>query len=148
MPNIYLLRLLIHLLIPLKHSLIPTYHTLLNPTKVSDWFPTMIDMATIKYTPRAGYELDGVSQFKAWATTTVLTPPRTQMVYNAATKVDKQDFDYSTNAPLAVRNERYKLIHFFNSTGHPPYQHTLLSFQRTLTTPHQHALSTRPFTTS
>ncbi len=37
------------------------------------------------------------------------------MLYNAATNVDKQDFDYSTNAPFAVRNARYKLIHFFDS---------------------------------
>jgi len=29
-----------------------------------------------------------------------------------------QDFDYATNAPFAVRNERYKLIHFFNASAY------------------------------
>ena len=136
----------------------PPYHT--HPLQVSDWFPTLLEMADVKYIPRLGYELDGVSHYAAWLSMSgrslggdgllvggrrllggsAATPaaPRTTMLYNAATNVDKQDFDYSTNAPFAVRNERYKLIHFFNSTGNTPYQFVVST----------HILSTHHNTTS
>ena len=148
-----------------------------NLMHVSDWFPTLLEMAEIKYIPRLGYELDGVSHYAAWLSmsgrsltggrsfgggrslggqslrrsltggsgSVVIPPPRTTMLYNAATNVDKQDFDYSTNAPFAVRNERYKLIHFFNSTGvktHPtlPIRSSITSSKPTFTT-HSHYTS-------
>jgi Sulfatase len=94
-----------------------TYDNLMH---VTDWFPTLVDIAGVggRYAARSGYELDGVSHFPSWGAATVAPAPRLQMLYNAATNVDKQDFDYSTNAPFAVRNARYKLIHFFNSTAY------------------------------
>ena len=122
-----------------------------NLMHVSDWFPTLLDMVDVKYVSRLGYELDGVSHYGAWSSmsgrtltdrtqkdrsldgrsldsSVVMAAPRTSMLYNAATNVDKQDFDYSTNAPFAVRNERYKLIHFFNSTGDPPVRSYHMSY--------------------
>ena len=91
---------------------------------VSDWFPTMVDMAGVtSFAARPDYPLDGVSHFAAWggsssSSSSSSDPPRTHMLYNAATNVDKQEFDFSTNAPFAVRNARYKLIHFFDSPAY------------------------------
>jgi hypothetical protein len=44
-------------------------------------------------------------------TTTVPPPPRTNMVYNIFTNVNGKAFNVSTNAPFAVRNSQYKLVH-------------------------------------
>ena len=80
---------------------------------VTDWFPTIVDMAGIDFEPRTGFELDGVSQVKAWKTGTAA---RTVMLYNSAYNVKERDFQYASNSAFAIRNERFKLIHYFNSS--------------------------------
>jgi arylsulfatase A-like enzyme len=79
---------------------------------VSDWFPTILEMTGVPYTPRSGYELDGVSQLQAWSTG---VPARTEMLYNSVHNVKNKGFDMMTNGWFAVRNEQYKLAHYFNS---------------------------------
>ena len=80
---------------------------------VTDWFPTILEIAGVEHEPRAGYDLDGVSQFKSWTTGTAA---RTVMLYNSAYNVKERDFQYTTNSAFAIRTERFKLMHYFNST--------------------------------
>jgi arylsulfatase A-like enzyme len=89
-----------------------------NLFHVSDWFPTLLDLAGIEYTPREGYELDGVSHAEAFADPASSTAVRTHMLYNSYYNVDTMNLDMWSNGPFAVRNEQYKLIHFFNSSTH------------------------------
>jgi arylsulfatase A-like enzyme len=87
---------------------------------VTDLFPTMIDLVGIDYQPSSNHSFDGVSHWSALhqetstiitRTTTVPPPPRTNMVYNIFTNVNGKAFNVSTNAPFAVRNTQYKLVH-------------------------------------
>jgi arylsulfatase B len=80
---------------------------------VSDWFPTIMDLAGIKYEEREGFALDGVSQVDAWSSGESV---RTEMLYNSVYNVKNKAFEYWTNGWFAVRNEQYKLAHFFNSS--------------------------------
>ena len=80
---------------------------------VTDWFPTILDMAGIEFEPRFGFDLDGVSQYKSWQTGIAA---RTVMLYNSAYNVKDRDFQYSVNSAFAIRNERFKLMHYFNSS--------------------------------
>ena len=84
---------------------------------VSDWFPTILDLANItNFKPRIGYELDGISQFQSWKSD--ILPIRKDMLYNSAYQVAKKNFHYMTNGSFAVRNEKYKLIHFYDSPNY------------------------------
>jgi arylsulfatase A-like enzyme len=84
-----------------------------NLFHVSDWFPTILELADITYTPEAGYSLDGVSQVSSWSTGDVV---RTTMLYNTYTNIEQYYTDMWQNGTFAVRNEQYKLIHFFNGS--------------------------------
>ena len=78
----------------------------------------MLDMAGITdFTPRTGFSLDGVSQLASWSSggTTVA---RTHMLYNSFHNVKKKNFNYMTNGTMAVRNEQYKLIHFYDTSDY------------------------------
>ena len=79
---------------------------------VSDWFPTMIELAGVPHNERSGFELDGVSHVSSWDTN---VPVRTEMLYNSVHNVKNKGFDIMTNGWFAVRNQQYKLSHFFNS---------------------------------
>jgi arylsulfatase A-like enzyme len=81
---------------------------------VSDWFPTILELADITYEAEDDYSIDGVSQVSAW---TDSTSTRTTMLYNSYTNAASYDLDSMwENGPFAVRNEQYKLIHFYNGT--------------------------------
>ena len=89
---------------------------------VSDWFPTILDMAGIsnKFTAKEGYDLDGVSQWDYFFTSAGDESPRDFMLYNYIANIDggEHSFDILSNAPVAVRNkEGFKLIHAF--VGNP-----------------------------
>ena len=85
---------------------------------VTDWFPTIIDMAKITdFAPRTGFSLDGVSQLASWSSGGA-TVARTHMLYNSFHNVKKKNFNYMTNGTIAVRNEQYKLIHFYDTTDY------------------------------
>lgn len=82
-----------------------TYHGLMHMT---DWFPTILDLAGIEYTPNIGYELDGVSHVEGWSTS---ISPRTSMVYGMYSGITIGDSTSSCESlSCAVRNTRYKLI--------------------------------------
>ena len=101
---------------------------------VTDWFPTILDMASVPYTPRSGFDLDGVSHVDAWDTN---VPARTEMLYNSVHNVKNKGFDVMTNGWFAVRNEQYKLVSttvttmnttIITTTGHNFYMSFLLLF--------------------
>jgi len=89
---------------------------------VSDWFSTITSWAGVSYTAAAGYELDSVSHATAFKSIKSSTgddaddaslPAREYMLYNVYLDVSDEDFDISTNAPFAIRNSQYKLMHAY-----------------------------------
>jgi len=83
------------------------YNNLMHST---DWFPTMLDLARIEQTG----VLDGVSHAPNWMDLQA-APPRTKLVHNINTNVYGKVNDIWTNASLAVRNEKYKLLHEYQN---------------------------------
>lgn len=84
---------------------------------ISDWFPTMLDLGGFSYSPSSGYELDGVSQVTGfiYGSSSNL---RTTLLYNCYVNVKhKGNFDIDVNAPCAIRDSQYKLIHAFNGNS-------------------------------
>ena len=85
-------------------------------THVTDWFPTILSWAGINYRSAAeGYKLDGLNQAAALALTESVDSPREYLLYNAIVNVEGKNLDMKTNAPVAVRDKQYKLIHAFTS---------------------------------
>lgn len=86
-----------------------TYSGLMH---VSDWFPTILDMAGVSFTAKSGYPLDGVSHWSTMSTLgsdDELKSPRSTMLYNYYTDVN--EIEFPTGQPVrAVRNSQYKLI--------------------------------------
>jgi arylsulfatase A-like enzyme len=80
---------------------------------VTDWFPTILDLADISYTPDDDYALDGVSQVDAWSSG---TSTRYYMLYNSYYNVQNYFFDMWTNGSFAIRNTKYKLMHAYDSS--------------------------------
>jgi arylsulfatase A-like enzyme len=87
-----------------------TYSGLMH---VTDWFPTILDLADISYTPDDDYALDGVSQVDAWSSG---TSARDYMLYNSYYNVQNSFFDMWTNGSFAIRNSKYKLMHAYDSS--------------------------------
>lgn len=101
-------------------SFIPTsqrgqlYPNLMHAT---DWFPTILQLAGVDYTPGGGHELDGFSHVDAWMGRTN-SAPRDYMLYNYYYQVTDYSFDKWTNGSFAIRNGQYKLMHTFDSTAY------------------------------
>ena len=90
-----------------------------NVFHVTDWFPTMLEMAGKPFVPvRDEYALDGVSHFASFLddNSNNGTSPREFMLYNSYYNVRTYDFDMWKTGSLAIRDDRYKLIHFYNNT--------------------------------
>ena len=85
-----------------------TYDGLMH---ISDWFPTIMELANIDYSPDDDNALDGVSQISGW---TGVSTPRSDMLYNMYTHLTDIDFDIWTNGSFAVRDSRYKLMHTYD----------------------------------
>jgi arylsulfatase A-like enzyme len=81
---------------------------------VSDWFPTILSIASIDYIPNPDYELDGVDQL--YAMFGEIDPPRDYVLYNYYTLIAGSNFDMWINGSLAIRNNKYKLLHTYNSS--------------------------------
>ena len=83
-----------------------------NIFHVSDWFPTLLEFAGIEY---KGERIDGVSH--AAAILAGKSAPRETLLinyyYNPA-EIQKSE-TYLTGRPMAIRNERYKLMHTYES---------------------------------
>lgn len=90
-----------------------------NIMHVSDWFPTMLDIAGISYTPTEDHAFDGVSHLDAMYGQA--STPREYMLYNIYCNVLKESFNLSLDAPVAVRNSVYKLVHGYPYTEQAYY---------------------------
>ena len=92
---------------------------------ISDWFPTLVQLTGISFTPASGYELDGVSHVDAWAgDQSSESFPRSALLYNYYTNVDFYTFNMWVNGSFAVRDAQYKLMHTFNSTTYGAWYDT------------------------
>jgi arylsulfatase A-like enzyme len=86
-----------------------------NIFHVSDWFPTLMGLLNIDYTPENAYDgVDHSSFIRAWGSSNQadvhgLNGPRQSLVYNIYYNIDNKDYN-ETTAPFAVRNNRYKLV--------------------------------------
>lgn len=87
---------------------------------VSDWFPTILSIANITdYEPAPGYELDGFDQYSAMVQNT--SSPRDIMLYNLIYNVKGKGFNIWTNGSFAIRNDRYKLLHYYVNSNSKYY---------------------------
>jgi arylsulfatase A-like enzyme len=83
---------------------------------ISDWLPTLMDLTDVKYEVKAGYEFDGVSHVNSWLHRKAY--PRHDILYNYYDNIDFYTFDIWTNGSFAVRDDRYKLLHTFDSKAY------------------------------
>lgn len=81
---------------------------------ISDWFPSILSLINIDY---SSYSLDGVDQTSDWKSSKAGSP-RTDMLYNMYIDVNTYNFEVGTNATLAIRNSRYKLMHSYNTSDY------------------------------
>ena len=89
-----------------------TYKGLLH---VSDWFPTILGMTGISYSPASGHTLDGYDQWTyIQNASSASDSPRTHMLYNYYMDVDHKSWNESVRA---VRNGQYKLIETYTGSG-------------------------------
>jgi arylsulfatase A-like enzyme len=91
-----------------------------NLFHVTDWFPTIVELAGIDFQERDGHELDGVSQVSGFQGDKKV--PRQYMLYNSYTNVADEDLDMWTNGAFAIRNLQYKLVHYFDNDDYAGYQ--------------------------
>ena len=89
-----------------------TYDGLMH---ISDWFPTILALSNIEYTPDDDYSLDGVNQIDGWLGKSV---PRTSMLYNMYIKLTDYNFNIWTNGSFAVRDDKYKLMHTYDDNSY------------------------------
>jgi len=87
-----------------------TYDGLMH---VSDWFPTMLALAGITYTPDSEHSLDGVNQVDGWLN---VRTPRDTLLYNYYTALTDYSFNIWYNGSFAVRDERFKLMHTYDDS--------------------------------
>jgi arylsulfatase A-like enzyme len=87
-----------------------TYSNLFH---VSDWLPTILGMAEVGYVRYGTYALNGVSHLKA--ITAGDKAPRAYLLYNYYYDPSTPAADLWTGKAFAVRNDRYKLMHTYDS---------------------------------
>lgn len=87
-----------------------TYSNLFH---VSDWLPTVLSMAEVGYVRYGTYALNGVSHLKA--ITSGDKAPRSYLLYNYYYDPSSPTVDLWNGKAFAVRNERYKLMHTYDS---------------------------------
>jgi arylsulfatase A-like enzyme len=82
---------------------------------VSDWFPTILELAGISVGSRRDElvvaAIDGVSQVQAMRSGSSDDNQRKYLLYNAYVNIEGRDFEINTHTNAAIRNQRYKLIH-------------------------------------
>ena len=90
--------------------------TYTNLFHVSDWFPTILNIAAISYKPVVNFELDGFDHVE-YLMGRREGSPREYMLYNYYHNVEDEYFDLWINGTVAVRNSKYKLMHSFTSNS-------------------------------
>ena len=93
-----------------------------NLFHVSDWFPTLLDMTSITYSPISTYAIDGVSHYSAIMngavttdTTKTIDSPRPYLLMNYYYDPHNEKDTMYTNKAMAIRNEQYKLLHTYTN---------------------------------
>jgi arylsulfatase A-like enzyme len=80
---------------------------------VSDWLPTIIDLAGITtWSPKPGFDLDGFSHANDLLQETKLYN-REYLLYNAYSHIETESFDLVQSGSFAIRNRQYKLLHAY-----------------------------------
>lgn len=87
---------------------------------VTDWFPTILEIAGVDYSERDGFSLDGVSQVPGIQGDADIA--REHMLYNSYTNVAGEVLDMWTSGAFAIRNQQYKLIHYYENDDFSGYQ--------------------------
>jgi arylsulfatase A-like enzyme len=82
---------------------------------ISDWFPTILALANINYTPSDDYKLDGINQIDGWKGTST---PRTILLYNMYVDITDYNFNIWHNGSFAIRDEKYKLMHTYDDPNY------------------------------
>jgi len=88
---------------------------------ISDWFPTILALANIVYTPSDEYKLDGINQIDGWKGTST---PRTTLLYNVYADITDYNFNIWRNGSFAIRDSKYKLMHTYNDAEYGGWFHT------------------------
>ena len=92
---------------------------------ISDWFPTVLQLSGVDFTPATGFEFDGFSHVDAWLGDQSSTSfPREVVLYNYYTNVDFYTFNIWVNGSFAIRDAQYKLMHTFNSSTYGAWYST------------------------
>ena len=86
---------------------------------ISDWFPTLLSLTGVKYTPIASQSIDGIDQSKALKalagdSVTIIDAGRTYVLYNLYYNVQGKNYDINVNGSFAIRDTRYKLMHGYS----------------------------------
>ena len=89
---------------------------------VSDWFPTLLDVAGVTYTvPAGGHRLDGVSHHRALLASGTddadadAAPPRDHLLVNYYYDPVEPTKTLWTGKAFAIRNAQYKLMHTYDN---------------------------------
>jgi arylsulfatase A-like enzyme len=88
-------------------SLLRTTGKYYNLFHITDWFPTILSLAGLEYTPDDDFELDGVDHTDSWlagGANSII--PRGEMLYNMYIDLVDYKFDIWTNGSFAVRDHR------------------------------------------
>jgi arylsulfatase A-like enzyme len=80
---------------------------------VTDWFPTILEMARITYEPVL--PLDGFSQVNSLLSGE--ESPREYVLYNFYTNIEGKMSDFFNNAGGAIRDSKYKLLHTYTNSN-------------------------------
>jgi arylsulfatase A-like enzyme len=86
-----------------------------NVFHVTDWFPTLVDLAGGSYDAPSGYDLDGVSHYDSIFNGD--DAPRDYMLYNYYYDPASPDEDLWAGKAMAIRDSRYKLVHTYDSSS-------------------------------
>ena len=89
---------------------------------ISDWFPTILALADIDYTPSSeNNKFDGVNQVDGWMGKST---PRTTMLYNLYLELTDYTFNIWTNGSFAIRDNKYKLMHTYDDPAYGGWYQT------------------------
>jgi hypothetical protein len=117
---------------------------------VSDWFPTLLSFADIDLNQQSNNdhvasiflsELDRVNHYDTLldhTATVTSSGPREILLYNILSNVSTKSFNISTDAPFAIRNSQYKLIHEYSGNSLSQWTNTGQTIEMMMVSPLLH----------
>ena len=85
---------------------------------VTDWFPTILSMANLSFTPADGYALDGFDHYSnIIGRLNGRQDAREYLLVNYYMPDTDTATSLWTGYPFAIMNRRYKLIHTYNNSA-------------------------------